>query len=96
MPPPDLLWWLNFAAFCGVAVLSVPVWSLNFRRKRLQALRDADRAAGADDGDFRTRARQLLITRHQRNVEDWRRLDQACLALGYALLLGSSFMRLWL
>ncbi|WP_226582790.1 hypothetical protein [Acuticoccus sediminis] len=91
---PAFGWWLNLAAFCGVAVLSVPVWSLNFRRRRLQALRTADREA-ADDTDFRRRARGLLIDRHRKNVEDWRPIDQTCLAIGYTLLLGSAFLRLF-
>jgi hypothetical protein len=87
-------WWLNLASFLGIAILAVPVWSLNFRRKRLTALRQADRNA-ASDTDFRAQARKLLIDRHRRNVDDWRPVDQACLAIGYLLLLGAAFLRLF-
>lgn len=91
---PDLHWWLNLASFLGIAILAVPVWSLNFRRKRLTALRQADRKA-ASDTDFRAQARKLLIDRHRQNVDDWRPIDQACLAAGYLLLLGAAFLRLF-
>lgn len=89
----DIDWWLNLASFLGIAILAVPVWSLNFRRKRLTALRKADRDT-ASDRDFRAEARRLLIDRHRRNVDDWRSIDQACLAAGYLLLLGSALARL--
>lgn len=38
-----LQWFLNLASFGGVAILSVPVWSLNFRRKQLHRHKVADR-----------------------------------------------------
>ncbi|WP_417741014.1 hypothetical protein [Salipiger sp.] len=90
----DIHWWLNLASFIGIAVLSVPVWSLNFRRKRLQQIRDAEKATSSDT-DFRARARKLLMDRHKRNVEDWRPIDQLCLGIGYFALLGSAFLRLF-
>jgi hypothetical protein len=90
---PDIHWMLNFGTTIGILVLAVPAWSLNGRRKRLQALRDLDRAATSDD-TFRARARQILIERHRRNVDDWRRIDEICLLAGYLLLLGSSGLRL--
>lgn len=88
-------WLVNLAGFAGVAVLSVPVWSLNFRRKRLQELRDADRSS-EDDSSFRARARDILITRRERHVSDWRRIDEICLFVGYLLLLGSAAARLFI
>ena len=89
----DGQWWLNLASFFGIAILSVPVWSLNFRRKRLQALRDAD-GANVTDADYRSKARAILIGRHEQHVANWRRIDEICLGVGYALLLGSAALRL--
>ena len=86
-------WLINLASFGGILVLSVPVWSLNFRKKRLQRLRDADNAAQTD-ADFRSTARAILIDRRARDVADWRFIDELCLALGYCLLLGSAAARL--
>lgn len=90
----DIHWWLNFASFIGIATLSVPVWSLNSRRKRLQDLRDADRTA-ASDSEFRSSARSILIDRRKTHVEDWRRIDEICLAIGYTALFGSTALRLF-
>lgn len=88
-------WWLNLATFVGVAVLSVPVWSLNFRKKRLRRIRDAEDAGGSDAA-FRRRVRSLLRDKRERDVADWRRIDEVCLAGGYLLLLGSAGLRLTL
>lgn len=88
-----LQWFLNLASFGGVAILSVPVWSLNFRRKQLHRHKVADREEH-DTESFRARGRKVLLDRHKRNVEDWRPVDQACLLAGYLLLLGSAFLRL--
>lgn len=86
-------WWLNVAAFLGVLILSVPTWSLNFRKKKLQAIRDADRATPRSD-DFRSRVRAILRDKRERDVAEWRRIDEICLASGYLLLLGSAALRL--
>lgn len=88
-----LEWWLNLAAFAGVAILAVPTWSLNFRKKRLQRIRDAD-ARGATDAAFRARVRALLRDRRERDVAEWRRIDEVCLAAGYLLVFGSTGLRL--
>ncbi|MFT3973919.1 MAG: hypothetical protein QM699_10850 [Amaricoccus sp.] len=86
-------WWLNLAAFLGVAVLAVPVWSLNLRKKRLQRIRDAD-AAGDTDESFRRRVRAILRDRRERDVAEWRRVDEIRLAGGYLLVFGSAGLRL--
>ena len=31
--------------------------------------------------------------KHRKNVEDWRGIDQICLIVGYALLLGAALLR---
>lgn len=86
-------WWLNLAAFLGVAVLAVPVWSLNSRKKRLQRIRDAE-TEGKSDAAFRARVRAILRDKRERDVAAWRRLDEICLAAGYLLVLGSAGLRL--
>lgn len=86
-------WWLNLAAFLGVAVLAVPVWSLNFRKKRLQRIRDAEAAGGTAEA-FRRRVRAILRDKRERDVAEWRRLDEVCLAAGYVLVFSSAGLRL--
>lgn len=93
--PSDAQWVLNLASFAGVAVLSVPVWSLNFRRKRLQQIRDAEGASGSAEA-FRDKVRAILREKRERDVSRWRRIDEICLGAGYLLLLGSSGLRLLL
>lgn len=92
MPPGDLDWWLNLAAAAGIAVLAVPVWSLNTRKKRLQQIRAA---LPEPPAAFRDRVRAILREKRNRDVSDWRALDEACLVAGYVLLLGSAFARLF-
>ncbi len=36
MTGADAHWWLNLATLAGIAILAVPTWSLNFRKKKLQ------------------------------------------------------------
>jgi hypothetical protein len=93
MPGPE--WWLNLASFLGVAVLAGPVWSLNFRKKRLQQIRDLEAAGGSAEA-FRGRIRAILRSKRERDVADWRRVDEFCLAGGYLLVLGSAGLRLLL
>ena len=64
-------WYLDFAAFAGIVILSVPVWHLNRNRKVLQRIRDADRA-GADDADFRSRVRRIAEEKQGAKVGAWR------------------------
>jgi hypothetical protein len=84
--------WLNLASFAGVAVLAVPTWSLNVRKKKLQAIRDAD-APGATADGFRAKVRGILRDKRERDVADWRRTDELCLITGYLLVLGASALR---
>jgi hypothetical protein len=83
---------LHVASFFGILILAVPVWSLNWRKKRLQQIREAtDATDGASD--LRAKIRAILKDRRERDVADWRRADEICLWLGYALLLGSAAIR---
>ncbi len=88
----SLAWGLNLATFIGIAILAVPVWSLNTRKRKLHQVRQAD-ADAKSDSDFRTKTRGILADKHKKNVEDWRRIDQICLIVGYALLLGAALLR---
>lgn len=86
-------WWLNFATFAGIAILAVPVWDLNARKRRLHEIRQADGEAKSDN-DFRERARKILFEKRRQDVEGWRQRDHVCLVIGYVLLLGAAFLRL--
>lgn len=88
----DVQWWLNFASLVGIAILAVPTWSLNFRKKRLQEVR---KALPEEPKTFKDHVRTILKDKRNRDVSDWRRIDEICLLAGYLLLLGSSFLRLW-
>ena len=87
-----MTWWLNLATFLGIAILAVPVWDLNLRKRKLHQVQLAENQA-ADDSDFRARTRAILAERHRQNVADWRRRDQVCLIAGYLLLLGAAAAR---
>lgn len=84
--------WLNLATFLGIAILAVPTWSLNVRKKKLQLIRDAD-STNPDAGNFRSRVRAILRDKRERDVSDWRRRDEICLMIGYLLVLGSAAIR---
>ena len=60
----SMAWWLNLATFLGIAILAVPVWSLNTRKRKLHQVRQADADAGSDS-DFRTRTRRILVGQAQ-------------------------------
>jgi hypothetical protein len=92
MTAAEAHWWLNLASTLGVAVLAVPTWSLNRRKKRLQAVR---RALPETPVTFKDRVRGILEDRRNREVSDWRPIDELCLIAGYGLLLGSSVLRLF-
>ena len=93
MEPADLRWWLDFFSCLGIAVLAVPVWSLNTRRKKLKAIQDA---LPSTPQTFRERVREVLKDKRGRDVADWRRSDEACLIFGYLFLLGSAVLRLFI
>ncbi len=86
-------WWLDLASALGILILAVPVWSLNLRKKRLQAVRDA---LPLDPQSFRDRVQRIVHDKRNRDVADWRRIDEVCLVLGYLLLLGAAMIRLGL
>lgn len=90
----SVLWWLNLATFSGILILAVPVLSLNARRRNLHRVKTTDETA-ASDSDFRKQVRVILSNKYKDSVERWRGIDQVCLMLGYFLLLGSSFLRLF-
>ncbi|SIS76910.1 hypothetical protein SAMN05421759_103127 [Roseivivax lentus] len=92
MAPAELHWWLNLAAASGIAVLAVPAWSLNSRKKKLQAVQDA---LPQTPETFRDSVKGILGDKWRRDVAAWRRIDEVCLALGYLLLLGSAVLRLF-
>jgi hypothetical protein len=84
--------WLNLAGFLGIAILAVPTWSLNLRKKKLQRILEADDPA-ATDPRFRARVRAILKGKRERDVADWRRIDEWCLIAGYLLVLGAAALR---
>lgn len=91
MAPSDMHWWLNLASAAGIAILAVPTWSLNNRKKKLQAVRDA---LPQEPATFRDSVRTILKDKRDRDVSEWRRIDELCLWAGYLLLLGSAVLRL--
>ena len=88
----DARWWLDLATLAGIAILAVPVWSLNLRKKKLKQIRDA---LPAEPVTFKDRVKSILKDKHNRDVTDWRQIDEICLAVGYALLLGGALLRLF-
>lgn len=92
MEAAEVHWWLNLTALIGIAILAVPTWSLNRRKKRLQAVRDA---LPQEPKTFRDSVKGILTDKRNKEVSDWRWIDEICLIVGYLLLLGSSFARLW-
>jgi hypothetical protein len=92
MTGADAHWWLNFATLAGIAILAVPVWSLNLRKKKLQEIRQS---LPAEPLTFKHRVRSILSDKRNRDVADWRRLDEICLIVGYLFLLGSALLRLF-
>lgn len=92
MTPTDAHWWLDLATLAGIAIPAVPVWSLNFRKKKLKQIRDA---LPAEPTTFKDRVKSILKHKHNRDVTDWRQIDEICLTVGYLLLLGSALLRLF-
>ena len=92
MTGPDARWWLDLATLAGIATLAVPVWSLNFRKKQLKQIRDA---LPVEPATFKDRVKSILKDKHNRDVTDWRRIDEICLTVGYMLLLSSAVLSLF-
>ena len=91
----NVAWILNLTAFIGILILSIPVWSLNFRKKKLQKIKNrSDKRESSSK--FRVKLRSASQRKREEGVAEWRRIDQFCLTVGYSLLLGSSFLRLFL
>lgn len=87
-------WGLNLMAFLGILVLSVPVWRLNRNKRLLQRLKEA--LAVKDQSRLRERVGQIAEEKQSDEVAAWRWWHEACLWLGYGLLLGSAGLRLLL
>lgn len=92
MSAADCHWWLNLGSMVGIAILAVPAWSLNVRKKRLQAIREA---LPEEAKTFKDNVKSILKDKRNRDVSDWRPIDEKCLVIGYLLLLGSSLIRLF-
>lgn len=93
MSPDVWHWWLNLASTAGIAVLAIPVWSLNQRKKKLQEIRDA---LPREAATFKDHVKTILKDKRNREVSDWSPVDERCLVIGYLLLLGSSVIRLFI
>ena len=85
-------WWLNLLSMAGILILAVPVWSLNFRKKKLKEISDA---LPEEPATFREKVGSILKDKRGRDVSDWRRIDEICLFAGYFCLLGSAVARLF-
>ena len=92
MSPADYHWWLNLASTVGIAVLAVPTWSLNSRKKK----KKIQESLPKDPVTFRDHVKGILKDKWERDISDWRRIDEVCLVVGYLLLLGSSLFRLFI
>jgi hypothetical protein len=93
--PERVLFFQNLASTIGIAVLSVPVFSLDLRKKALFRI-DAIIMRRRETGDGRALdaiAREVRDARAAR-VANWRRIDRICLYLGYLFVFGSSIWRL--
>ena len=91
MTPDSAHLWLNLMTLVGIAVLAVPVWSLNRRRKRLKEVRDLLEETPAS---FKKKVRSIVVDKQDRDVSDWRQIDEICLVVGYGALLGAAVLRL--
>ncbi len=87
---------LDAATAIGVALLAVPVFSLNFRKKshtRIDAILAARRETGAENALDRIGA--ALRDERARDAARWRPVDELCLYAGYVLLLGAAVARIF-
>ena len=85
---------LNIASAAGIGVLSVPAFSLNFRKKALARIANIvrRRTPGEEKKALDTIAVELEAEAAQR-ANKWRKADEVCLFIGYFLLLGASILR---
>lgn len=92
----DLEAGLDAATALGVAILAVPVFSLNFRKKshtRLDEILAARRETGAENALDRIGA--ALRDERARDAARWRPVDELCLYAGYVLLLSAAVARIF-
>lgn len=88
---------LDISSAAGILILSVPAFSLNFRKKtlaRIGAIVRSRRQRG-DSGALDTIAAELEEDATRR-AHGWRRIDEICLFIGYTLLLGAAIGRVFL
>lgn len=92
--PETLQTILDFASAAGIAILSVPAFSLNFRKKKLARIKRIvqSRESGKEKRALDTIAAELHVEATEK-VNRWRRADEICLLIGYLLLLGSALAR---
>lgn len=88
---------IDVVTAAGIAILAVPVLSLNDRKKRHATITDlvAERRRRAPDVVLDEIA-DTLQQKSETQVNRWRRLDELCLYAGYVLLLGGSIMRVFI
>lgn len=94
-PEMDLL--LSLASATGIAILSVPAFSLNLRKRSLDRITGIvkRRKPGYEGSALDTIAAELETSASQK-ANKWRRVDEICLYSGYFLLLGASLLRVLL
>lgn len=85
---------LNLTSALGIAILAVPAFSLNFRKrllKRIETIVETREKRGETSAldDIATE----LQSDAQQLANQWRPIDQTCLRIGYVLLLGSAVVR---
>lgn len=87
---------LDVATAAGILILSVPAFSLNFRKKTLARIRSIvrSRRQHGDRSALDTIAAELEQDAARR-ANDWRRIDEICLVIGYTLLLGAAIARIF-
>lgn len=95
MSPERLAFLQNLASTAGIAILSVPAFSLDLRKKalfRIDRIITRRRETG-DTSALDAIAREVREDRAAR-VTTWRRIDRVCLYVGYLFVLGASIWRL--
>lgn len=85
---------LNLLSALGIGILSVPAFSLNFRKRQLDRIetivgKRAERGEASALDDIATELRRGA----ERDLNQWRPIDQTCLRWGYFLLLGPAIVR---
>ncbi|WP_170566020.1 hypothetical protein [Ruegeria atlantica] len=82
--------------FFGIAILAVPVWSMNVRKKSLHKIKqEVDQRRQKGDTSVVNAVAEILQERREDSVNTWRRADETCLIIGYVLLLGSALWRIF-